>query len=145
MTAGAPSKADTITKRTMEAIARGDLNEAQVGSIFDACAEQMVRGAVGTRWEVHIPAYQIRFGEDDITLADARTIKRKTGKTTGQLDLLGDADDFFAVVEAYCVGHLDWDPEEAATRIGQIPVNEAAELVKTVAVKDDPKGLPVSV
>ena len=144
MTANAPSKAETITERAMKAIAAGDLNEAQIGSIFDACAEQMVRGAVGVRWEVSIPAYQIKFGEDDITLADARAVKRKTGKTTGQLDMVGDADDFFAVVEAYCVGHLDWDPDEAATRIGQIPVNKAAELVKTVAVKDDPKGLPAS-
>lgn len=142
MTANAPSKADTITERAMKAIASGDLNEAQIGSIFDACAAQMVKGAVGLRWVVKIPAYQIEFGEDDITLADARDIKRRTGKTTGQLDLIADADDFFAVVESYVIGHLGWDPEEAAARIGQIPVNEAAELVKTVAVKDDPKGRP---
>lgn len=144
MTAGAPSKADTITERALKAIAAGDLNEAQVGSIMDACAEQMVRGAVGVRWEVSIPAYQVAFGEDDITLTDARWIKHKTGKTTGQLNLIGDADDFFAVVEAFCVNHLGWDPDDAAARIGQIPVNEAAELVKTVAVKDDPKGLRAS-
>lgn len=144
MSAKAPSKAETLTERTMKAIAAGDLNEAQVGSIFDACAEQMVRGAVGVRWEVAIPAYQIKFGEDDITLSMARLVKRKTGKTTGQLSMVGDADDFFAVVEAYCVEALDWDPDEAEKRIGQIPVNKAAELVKTVAVKDDPKGLPAS-
>ena len=142
MTSKAPSKAETATTRAIDAIRRGDLNEAQVGSIFDACAEQMVKGAVGVRWEVSIPAYQIRFGEDDITLHDAREIKRRTGKTTGQLDLLGDADDFFTVVEAYAVNHLGWDPEDAAKAIGQIPVNEAAELVKTVAVKDDPKDRP---
>jgi len=144
MTAKAPSKAETITDRAMKAIAAGELNEAQVGSIFDACAEQMVRGAVGVRWEVHIPAYQLQFGEDDITLSMARLIKRKTVKTTGQLSMIGDADDFFAVVEAYCVEAMDWDPDEAEKRIGAIPVNKAAELVKTVAVKDDPKGLPAS-
>ena len=144
MTAKAPSKAETLTERTMKAIAAGELNEAQVGSIFDACAEQMVRGAVGVRWEVTIPAYQLQFGDDDITLAMARLIKRKTGRSTGQLSMVGDADDFFAVVEAYCVEALDWDPDEAEKRIGAIPVNKAAELVKTVAVKDDPKGLPAS-
>jgi thiamine monophosphate synthase len=140
MTAGAPSKADTVTQRALDAIRRGDLTEAQVGSLFNACCERMVAGAVGVRWEVDIPAYGVRFGEDDITLNDAREIKRRAGVTTGQLDLLGDADHFFAVVIAYCVGHLGWDPDDAESRIGQIPVNEAADLVRTVAVKDDPKG-----
>lgn len=133
---------DAKVEQILRAIAAGDLDERQIGSIFDACAQQMASGAIGVRWQIEIPAYQVSFGEDDVTLADARRIKRMTGRTTGQLDLIGDAADFLAVVEAWVVNHLDWDEDEAAKRIGAIPVNEAAELVKTVAVKDDPKDRP---
>ena len=131
-----PPKAE----RVLDCIRRDAYSDVEVASIYRTCAESMVRGAVGLRWVVSIPAFGVEFNEDDLTLNDAATIKRRVGVSTGQLDLVGDATHFMAVVWAFVVNHLGWDDEAADQKIGSIPINEAAELVSMVAVKADPKG-----
>lgn len=107
--------------------------------------ELIVKGKVGHRWQINIPAFQICFTEDDLTFLDADIIKQRTGARAADVELREDATHFAAVVYAWLVNHEGRDAVDAAKMTDGMRINDAQDCITTVAVGPDPKDRPASV
>lgn len=135
----------TAAIKTVKDGIRSELfDRAEVVSLWMDINEALVKGSVGTRYAFTNRALGVEFTEDDLTLGDAEIIKQRTGVRTGDLDPIGDATHFSAVMYAWLVNHVGLDSAEASKRVNGITVNDAAESVSTVAVGPDPKGQPAN-
>lgn len=142
----------TAFKKVNDAIRSGapagsphQLKAADAIELWSNLNELLVKGEVGFRWEINVPAFGISFTEDDLTLNDAEIIKQKTGARAADVDLRGDATHFAALVYAWLVNHQGHDAADAAKMVGGMGVNDAQDCITTVAVGPDPKDRPAPV
>lgn len=131
-------------RKVLKAVRAGQLGHAESVTLWTSLNEAFVAGAVGVRWKITDPALGVEFTEDDLTLADAEVIKQRTGARAAEVDILGDATHYAAVLYAWLVNHQGRDAVDAAALVSNIPVNRAADCYSTVAVGPDPKDRPAT-
>lgn len=131
-----------VTARQVQiAIRKNEFTPTQIMDIYRECAETLTNGAVGVRWKIKLPPpIGVEFDEDDLTMAELEWVERRTRTPAVSLSIKQSGEHLLSVIASHLIHTHEWDETEALKMVGQIPVNEAFEMVEDVVVSPDPKG-----
>lgn len=119
------------------AIKSGDYDMSLV-KIIEACRDRFAHGNTAQRWAIEYEGET--FTQDDLTLAEARTVEKETGGTWAFLNPAGSAQHCIAVVVA-CLHHRHGlKINEARDKVGGWTVEDAVKAITSYEVEVAPKG-----